>query len=88
MDTHTITVEIPGQLWPQVQNLAREFPSLDALVATILRQEIARRQAQDLHQQIVARRNAIQTRTGSHPSAVDFVQQLRQNDATDAISLS
>jgi hypothetical protein len=82
MENRTVTIQIPETLWSQVETLAREYPSLDALFTTVIAQEIARRQAQATHERIVARRNAIRARTGPHPSAAELVHELRQGEAS------
>ncbi len=80
MDEHKVTITIPNSLWPDVEHLAQSYASLETLFIAIISEAVTRQQAQAAHKRIVARRQAIQARAGVHPSAAEWLRDLRQGE--------
>jgi hypothetical protein len=57
--------------------------SLNDLAIAALTREVSRRKGLSAHRRIIARRERIKQKTGTQPSSVDLIRQLRAGELQD-----
>lgn len=77
------TVRLPVGLLTQAKLYKSQDESLNDLVIAAMEREVSRRKGLAAHHRIIARREEIKHKTGTQPSSVGLIRQLREGELGD-----
>ena len=78
-ERESLTVRLPAGLLTQAKLYKAQNESLNDLAIAALTREVSRRKGLSAHQRIIDRREKIKRKTGTQPSSVDLIHQLRSS---------
>lgn len=79
-ERESLTVRFPAALLTQLRLHKSKDESLNDVVIKALEREVRYRRGLAAHQRIVSRREAIRQKTGTQPSSIDLIRQLREGE--------
>lgn len=79
-ERESLTVRLPAGLLTQAKLYKAQNESLNDLAIAALAREVSRRKGLSAHSRIIARREKIKQKTGTQPSSVDLIRQLRAGE--------
>lgn len=82
-ERESLTVHLPAGLLTQAKLYKAQNESLNDLAIAALTREVSRRKGLSAHQRIINRRERIKQKTGTQPSSVDLIRQLRAGELQD-----
>ena len=80
METQSVTIRFPADLFQQAKQIKEDNKSFNELVVEALDKEIKRRKTMEAHQTILRLRKQVKQRTGVHPNPISLIRQLREGD--------
>jgi len=79
-ERESLTVRLPAGLLTQAKLYKAQNESLNDLAIAALTREVSRRKGLSAHSRIIDRREKIKQKTGTQPSSVDLIRQLRAGE--------
>ncbi len=80
MEREALTVRIPADLLQQAKQFREGSESFNEMIVEAIAREVRRRRSLAAHQRIVARSAEVEAKTGTQPSSVDLIRQLRAGE--------
>lgn len=77
----SLTVRFPVELLTELRLHRAQDESLNDLIVKATEREVRYRRGLAVHQRIVARREQIERKTGTQPSSINLIRQLREGKA-------